>query len=461
MLLADLTDLVALYGEAPDGDWVALEQGSRRATMRDLRGWMESAAGALHDGSDDVVVVSTEDVVEHAVGYLGALAAGRRPLLVDPKHPQSLLQEMAGRAGATVAVGRTIAGLTSVSWDELTGGPSRERARVSPEHAGAILLTSGSTSEPKLVVRSRGADLAAAYNFRLARFPVMEGSRFWLFVPYTGSPWAGIAWNVLLARATVVVAPFQADDIGGFLAENTIAGTFLGATPTRLAYERDGLVGPGWGGLEAILSGGEKLDEPTAKIMLERWPNAVFIAYGATEVTQLTLSPLQDVIERPGTVGRPLPVHQAKIDEAGELLMRGPDMFSGYLGEEPAGDWYRTGDLAHLDADGYVYITGRASNMVQIGGNRVSTEEVTAELRSHPAIANATVIALDDETWGARLEAFVVGAGEDVDAAALDAWLRERLAAFKLPRRFHFLDEMPTESSGKVSLRTLRKLAED
>jgi acyl-CoA synthetase (AMP-forming)/AMP-acid ligase II len=135
-------------------------------------------------------------------------------------------------------------------------------------------------------------------------------------------------------------------------------------------------------------------------------------------------------------------------------------MFSGYLGEEPAGDWYRTGDVGHLDDDGYLYITGRSTNVVQVGGNRVSTDEVMEALRSHPQLANALVVAVDDSTWGTRLEAFVVADGGcEVDPEHIGGWLRHRLPAYKVPRRFHLLDEIPVDASGKASLKTLQEMA--
>jgi acyl-coenzyme A synthetase/AMP-(fatty) acid ligase len=470
MILRDLTDLVAFYGDA-ERDWIALEQDGRTATMRELARWMGSAAATLADGSDDVVAISTPDAIEHTVGFLGALAAGRRPMLVDPRHPDALLAEVVVRAGATTTVGRELPGVERRTFEELIQRPPVTRVRVPGETTGSLLLTSGSTGVPKIVVRSRAADLAAAHNFRLERFPVAPGDRFWLSAPFTGSPYPGVVWGCLLARTTVVFAALPEESIGEFLAEHRITATFLGPTATRLAYQRDGLEGPGWDQLRGVLSGGEKLDAPTADLMTRRWPGAVYLGYGMTEVSQISVAPEEVLRERPGSVGQPLPLHQAQIadfgsdepvavGEEGEILVRGPDMFTGYLGEEAAGEWFRTGDLGRFDPDGYLYVTGRASNIVQVGGNRVSTEEVAAVIRAHPEVANAAVIALDDSTWTTRLEAFVALRTQGAaDAAALDTWVRERLPAYKVPRAYRILDELPTESAGKISLRALHELA--
>jgi acyl-CoA synthetase (AMP-forming)/AMP-acid ligase II len=238
----------------------------------------------------------------------------------------------------------------------------------------------------------------------------------------------------------------------------------------RLAREHGGLEGPGWRALRALMTGGEKLDAPTAELLLERFEGRVFCAYGMTEIPRPTEATFEEIAARPGTVGRAIPFRQVRIAEVGgdadlpvgeegEVLVTGPDLFAGYLGQEPAGDWYRTGDLGRLDEDGYLYITGRASSVVKVGGNRVSTEEVAAELRRHPAVAQAAVIAVDDPTWTSRLVAFVVVAGVDIEDDDLRAWMGERHPAYKVPRTVRRLADLPVDSSGKVSLQTLQAMA--
>jgi acyl-CoA synthetase (AMP-forming)/AMP-acid ligase II len=170
-------------------------------------------------------------------------------------------------------------------------------------------------------------------------------------------------------------------------------------------------------------------------------------------------------------VGRVIPFRQVRIAEPGgddavpagedgEVLVAGPDLFDGYLGHEPVGTWYRTGDLGRLDDDGYLYITGRASSVVKVGGNRVSTEEVAAALRAHSDVAQAAVIAVEDPMWTNRLVGFVVAAASgEADEEALRGWMAERQPAYKVPRTILVLDELPLDSSGKLSLRTLEALA--
>jgi acyl-coenzyme A synthetase/AMP-(fatty) acid ligase len=275
----------------------------------------------------------------------------------------------------------------------------------------------------------------------------------------------------LVARATVVFAPFEAGSAGAFVDDQQITSAYIGPTPMRLIQSKGGLSHPGWSRLRSVLTGGERLDGDTAALMLDRFPDKVFLGYGATEVTRIAEATAVDIAQHPGTVGRVLPLHQVQIVELGgttpvaagnqgEVLARGGSMFSGYLGEGPADEWYRTGDVGYLDADGFLYITGRATEVVQIGGNRVSTNEITSLLRSHADLADALVVAVDDPIWGSRLEGFVVAApGTTVETAALESWLRGRVSAYKVPRRIHLLEQIPLDPSGKASLRTLADLA--
>jgi acyl-CoA synthetase (AMP-forming)/AMP-acid ligase II len=456
---------------APElADWVALEHGGTQVTIKELAGEMCRAAGALA-GSPGVVAVSTPDPILHTVAVLGAVAAGRTALLVDPKQPDGLLADVAQLAGATTTVGRPVAGLPAVTADDLRAAPPAAPAPAPGDRIGSIFLTSGSTGLPKLVQRSRSADLHAAMCLRLAGFPIDLGDRHWLSVPYAGAPFLTLLMGSLLARATVVIAPFSRASVDQILREHRISSAYLVPTMLRLAREHDGLDGAGWRGLRGLMTGGEKLDDATARLLLERFPGRVFCAYGMTESPRLTQATLEEFVARPGTVGRTIPFRQARIVEPGgegavpagqegEVLVAGPDLFTGYVGQPPTGAWYRTGDLGRIDADGYLYITGRASSVVKVGGNRVSTEEVSAMLRAHDDVAQAAVIALDDPTWTTRLVGFVVArAGTELDATALRDWMAARQPGYKVPRAIHLLAELPVDSSGKLSLRRLEELA--
>jgi fatty-acyl-CoA synthase len=462
--------LVLGLASAEQSDWVALEHDGRDITIKALAREMCAAAGALqHD--DGVVAVSDPDPIAHTVAVLGAVAAGRTAMMVDPKQPDALLAQVVEAAGATTVIGREVTGIAHLGYDELRAGAPIVPVAQPPEHIGSILLTSGSTGIPKLVQRTRNADLHAAMCLRLAGFPIDPGDRHWLCVPYAAAPFLTLLMGSLLTRATVVIAPFDRAAVDSFLSEHRISSAYLVPTMLRLAREHAGLDGPGWRGLRALMTGGEQLDPATAEVLLAQFTQRVYCAYGMTEAPRLTQATFEEFAARPGTVGRTIPFRRVQIvepgsespmpaGEEGEVLVGGPDLFTGYLGDGPVGEWHHTGDLGRLDADDYLYITGRASSVVKVGGNRVSTEEVSAVLREHEAVAQAAVIALDDPTWTTRLEGFVVlRPGAVVGERELLDWLGTRQPAYKVPRVMHTLQELPVDSSGKVAQQTLHALA--
>jgi acyl-coenzyme A synthetase/AMP-(fatty) acid ligase len=474
----DLANMVSAMADESQPDWVALESAGRTVTIRRLSQSMLSVAAALDDAAGGVVTICEPDPIRHTIAVLGAIAAGRPAALVDHRHPDALLSGVVADTSATCCLGRHVDGVDHLSVEDLVASAPPPRAgspsalALESEAPGTIFLTSGTTGRPKLVLRSRGADVHAAMCVALARFPIEPGDRHWLAVPCTSAAFLTLVMGSLLKRATVVFAPFVREAVNDTLVEHDISSVYLVPTMLRLAREEDGLRGPGWDGLRGLATGGERLDDDTAAILLDRFRSRVFCAYGMTECPRVTEATLQEVAERPGTVGRAIPLRQVKISSVdggvdvdvdagveGEVLVRGPDMFSGYLGAEPAEEWYRTGDFGRLDDDGYLYITGRGSAVVKVAGNRVSTDEISAVLSGHPDVAQAAVIAVTDELWSHRLEAFaVLRPGRQLTEAALAAWLSERVARYQIPRALTFLDAMPIDRSGKVSLRTLHDL---
>jgi fatty-acyl-CoA synthase len=146
------------------------------------------------------------------------------------------------------------------------------------------------------------------------------------------------------------------------------------------------------------------------------------------------------------------------------MEIRGPHVSSGYWANPEAtrlaygeDGWFRTGDLARRDGDGFFYIAGRKKEMFISGGVNVYPAEIEGELVAHPEVADAAVLAVDDETWGEVGVAFVVRGGS-IDEIALAEYLSGRLAKYKLPRRYLFIDALPRTPYGKVVKEELRRL---
>lgn len=190
-------------------------------------------------------------------------------------------------------------------------------------------------------------------------------------------------------------------------------------------------------------------------------------AYGQTETTGvISLSPYD---ERPGSAGRPLPLCLIRIvDDAGEdmaigalgdIVVRGPAVFAGYWNQADGrcrsltDEWHRTGDLGSLDEEGYLWFRGRSEHksLIKTGGENVYPTEVEAVLKTHPAVADASVYGVADTRWGEAVMALcVLHSGAAVSVEELDDYVGSRLARFKRPRSIKFVDRIPRTASGQL-----------
>jgi fatty acid CoA ligase FadD36 len=183
----------------------------------------------------------------------------------------------------------------------------------------------------------------------------------------------------------------------------------------------------------------------------------------------ITLSTRAGGERRRGSVGLPVAGVQARLDDVqdglGELAVRGPTLFDGYLGRPDAtaaafapGGWLRTGDLARTDPDGFFRIVGRkAGDLLKVGGYRIGAGEVEDALLCHPAVREAAVVGLPDADLGETIVAFVVAEG--VDEAALTSFVAATLSVHKRPRRVVFVESLPRTALGKVRKDLLRTAA--
>jgi malonyl-CoA/methylmalonyl-CoA synthetase len=202
---------------------------------------------------------------------------------------------------------------------------------------------------------------------------------------------------------------------------------------------------------------------------LDRWReitgHTLLERYGMTELGMV----LSNTLERrvPGHVGEPMPgVELRLVDEAGddvaagqagELLVRGPQVFAGYwrrpeaTAESFTDGWFRTGDVAVHEPGGYRLLGRSSVDIIKTGGEKVSALEIEEVYRTHPGIADCAVVGLEDVEWGQRVAIAVVpGPGATADGDELRAWGKERLAAAKVPSRFTFVDDLPRNPLGKV-----------
>jgi long-chain acyl-CoA synthetase len=249
----------------------------------------------------------------------------------------------------------------------------------------------------------------------------------------------------------------------------------LTLNPTMLRMLLDDLpAGADLGRVRYASSGTAPLPPPLREAFEARFGVPVLQAYGQTEAFGgIAIENVRDVLagrRRPGSVGRPLPGVTVRIvragggeadpDEDGEICARSDSVTSGYVGTEaPApldsGGWLHTGDMGHLDRDGYLHVTGRLRNVIICGGFNVVPEEVEARLHEDPAVRGAVVTGLADERLG-EIPVALVESEDPADAVLARA--ATRLAGYKRPRLLFTVTALPRLATGKVDLGAARRL---
>ncbi len=225
-----------------------------------------------------------------------------------------------------------------------------------------------------------------------------------------------------------------------------------------------------------VVGGGERTPEPRIRAFTGYFSQARYIdAYGLTEsCSGDTMMEAGREIEKIGSVGRALAHVEVEIrdaigrtlpaGESGEICLRGPKITRGYWKDPEKtrasffADWFRTGDIGHIDGDGFLYLTDRKKDMIISGGENIASSEVERVIYQLGEVREAAVIGLPDDRWGERPVAVVVlNEGATLDLATLSAHCRANLAGFKVPKDLIIRDQLPRNPSGKILKRVLRE----
>jgi O-succinylbenzoic acid--CoA ligase len=402
---------------------------ARRLASRGVRR-EGTVALELPPGPDFVVLV-------HALMKLGAIVYPLNPHLTDAEREAEL-----ERANPVLVV----SGPADLS------GTEADLPLLGEHDLNAIhcrILTSGTAGRPRPVGLTYGNHLWSAVGsaFNLG----MEPSDRWLScLPLNHVAGLSIVMRSVIYGTTAVVHDgFDVDRIADSLEGDGVTLISVVATQLRRLLEAGVDLLP----LRAVLVGGGPVPDEVLEEAIGRGATVVQ-TYGLTEAASqvTTLSPA-DATRKLGSAGRPLLTTHLRIDD-GEILVQGPTVAPGCADVD---GWLHTGDLGHIDDEGFLYVTDRLGDVIVSGGENVMPAEVEEVLLRHPAVADAAAIGRADAEWQEAVEAVVVlRDGAEASPDELRRHCSSVLAGFKVPKRFEFVGELPRTSSGKLLRRALR-----
>jgi long-chain acyl-CoA synthetase len=225
--------------------------------------------------------------------------------------------------------------------------------------------------------------------------------------------------------------------------------------------------------LKIAVGGGMAVQQATAEKWEKTTGTPLAEGYGLTETSPVaTCNPI-DGTERIGTIGLPLPNTEVKVvndegqelptGERGELWVKGPQVMKGYWNNEEEskkimeGDWLKTGDIAVIDADGFVKIVDRKKEMILVSGFNVYPNEVENAIASHPKVLEVGVIGMPDEKSTEKVVAYVVSKDKSVTAEEIIGFVKENLTNYKVPKEVYFIHELPKSNVGKILRRKIKE----
>jgi acetyl-CoA synthetase len=387
-----------------------------------------------------------------------------------------------------------------LSFDELMAKatPDFDCADTLADDPAFIIYTSGTTGPPKgaliphRVMLGNMSGFLYSHNLRPDPSKPLEDVEPFVFWSPADWAWTGGLWDALLPTLflgqTIVAAPGRFDPIRAFelMEEHSVTSTFLFPTAFKMMMkavpnprEKYDLQ------LRSIMSAGESVGETVFNWTRDALGVTTNEMFGQTELNYIVGNSHTLWPAKPGSMGRGYPGHRvAIIDDAGKPLPAGetgdvavnrfdihgdpdPVFFLGYLNNDAAttakysGDWCRTGDMARIDEDGYLWYEGRSDDVIKSAGYRIGPAEVESCLIQHPAVGMAAVIGKTDAERGAIVKAFIVLAANFIPSKALEEELaqhvRGKLAPYEYPKEFEFVNELPMTTTGKIQRKVLRE----
>jgi len=487
-----MPEVLGLAGQIGDVlvNQLGVAKGDRVAiAMRNYPEWIASIVAIVSVGAVAVPVNAwwQRDELTFALEDCGATVV----LADDERLARLQGAKVGGRLISVRSSDSTPAGVEKLS-DLITEGATMPEIAIDPDDNATILYTSGTTGFPKGAVSSHRAIISAllAFASRAAVAELVDPSdtpgedaeelqtAFMLCVPlFHVTGLVPVMLGSFVSGAKLVMTHrwdpdralelIESEKVTNFVGVPTMAWDLLEA-PTFPDRDTSSLKSVGGGGAPMPAELVRRIDESFSK-------GQPGLGYGMTETNAYgPQNAGRSFVQNPRSTGRTIPVmdmrvtdtegNELPVGETGEIWFKGPMLIKGYWNRPEANaetlvdGWLRSGDLGHIDADGWVYVSDRAKDMVLRGGENIYCAEVEASIYEHPAVYEAAVYGIPDERLGEELACHImVKQGETLDEGEFTAFLSERLAKFKVPTRITVVNEsLPRNASGKILKRELK-----
>ncbi|MBI2867829.1 MAG: long-chain-fatty-acid--CoA ligase [Chloroflexi bacterium] len=353
-----------------------------------------------------------------------------------------------------------------------------------------LMFTAGTTGQPKGVMLSHNSFSSYVVNNVSPADPESHAEKNILTVPlYHIAGIQAMMSAVYGGRCVVIERQFEPVEWMELVQREKVNRAMLVPTMLKQLMDHPDFKKNDLSSLKVITYGAAPMPLEVIKRALEEFPGVSFInAFGQTEsaATITMLAPEDHVIaaktpeerekklKRLASIGKPLPDvdvrivdesgTEASVGQVGEIVARGPRLMKGYWKQEEAtkrtirGGWLYTGDLGFRDEEGYIFLAGRAKDIIKRGGEMISPEEVENCILSHPKVEDVAIIGVPDVHWGERVRAVVVlKNSQKASEQEIVEWCRSRLSSYKKPESVVFVDELPRNPMGKILKRVLRE----
>jgi long-chain acyl-CoA synthetase len=447
-------------------------------------------------GTGDLIALSAPNSADWLAVYFGVLKMGAVATtlssiltgfelsnLIHHARPRALYideskLDTAYRVRASAGVEMIICKNGDIDLDSLmaSGSPTFRTVERERQDPIAILYTGGTTGSPKgVMLTQEGMEFSCQSNMLYERYTHEDMSLCFLPFNHVFGQIYIMHPTILCGGCLELMAGFDMDKALWLLDQKRLTRFYAVPTVFTRLLDVPG-IGERFRNVRYCFSGGAAMSAGLLKYWKELTGITIADGYGLTEFMPITYNHYHLEQHLPGSVGQPVCGVELQIrdelgrqvpdGEKGEISVRGTSVMKGYLRDAEAtrdafwGDqWLRTGDIGMVDSGGFVYIVDRLKDMIITGGENVYPREVEEALYTRPDVEDCAVIGVPDEKWGEKVVAYLVPRrGWTIETGDLQTFLKTRLSAFKLPKEYRIVDDLPKSPQGKILRKEVRRL---